>query len=312
MTTFEETDVNKNGVIEREEWRQLELEDRRRKMDDEDAKREPAQNGLVCFVWHGYVPRCSCCLFYRRFRHCAQLLHDIANIYLVSVSALVGAYFGFNAYVMKKMIDTLIGPVAGLLDKFIEDKDQKAKLAHDIATMAERHAHEANMGQLEINKAEAQQRSIFVAGWRPFLVGGLSFAMIWHFVLVPMATFGFAYAGIEAPDLPAFDMDSLMTVLLGMLGLGGLRSFEKTKGLTRVSKLVKQLRRHEGVRTHAYMCSENKITVGVGRNLDENGGIGLSSDEIDYLLENDIKGASKNSSHYRGSLILMTCVKTQW
>ena len=56
-----------------------------------------------------------------------------------------------------------------------------------------------------------------------------------------------------------------------------------------MSKLVKQLRRHEGVRTHAYLCSENKITVGVGRNLDENGGIGLSDDEIDYLLENDIK-----------------------
>lgn len=56
-----------------------------------------------------------------------------------------------------------------------------------------------------------------------------------------------------------------------------------------MDKLVKQLRRHEGVRTHAYLCSENKITVGVGRNLDENGGIGLSEDEIDYLLKNDIK-----------------------
>lgn len=56
-----------------------------------------------------------------------------------------------------------------------------------------------------------------------------------------------------------------------------------------MSKLVKQLRRHEGVHTHAYQCSEGKITVGVGRNLDENGGIGLSQDEIDYLLKNDIE-----------------------
>jgi hypothetical protein len=45
--------------------------------------------------------------------------------------------------------------------------------------------------------------------------------------------FGFAYAGMEAPDLPVFDMDSLMTVLLGMLGLGGLRTVEKVKGLTK-------------------------------------------------------------------------------
>jgi|TARA_X000001388_G_scaffold41838_1_gene29454 lysozyme len=55
-----------------------------------------------------------------------------------------------------------------------------------------------------------------------------------------------------------------------------------------MSKLVEMIKRHEGVRTHAYKCSANMITVGVGRNLDENGGLGLSEDEIDYLLENDI------------------------
>jgi hypothetical protein len=57
--------------------------------------------------------------------------------------------------------------------------------------------------------------------------------MIWHFVLAPITIFGFSYAGVEAPELPAFDMDSLMTVLLGMLGLGGLRTVEKVKGLTK-------------------------------------------------------------------------------
>ena len=131
------------------------------------------------------------------------------------------------------MLQSLIAPVAGILDKFIEDKDQKAKLAHDIATMAERHMHEANMGQIEINKAEAQHRSMFVAGWQPFLGWGLSFAMLWHFVLAPVTIFGFAYSGMPAPDLPVFDMDSLMTVLLGMLGLGGLRTVEKIKGKTK-------------------------------------------------------------------------------
>ena len=67
------------------------------------------------------------------------------------------------------MLQNLIGPVTGLLDKFIPDADEKAKLAHEIATMAEKQAHEANMGQLEINKMEAQHRSVFIAGWRPFL-----------------------------------------------------------------------------------------------------------------------------------------------
>ena len=56
-----------------------------------------------------------------------------------------------------------------------------------------------------------------------------------------------------------------------------------------MSKLVEQLKIHEGVRTHAYLCSESKITCGVGRNLDSDGGIGLSEDEIDFLLNNDIK-----------------------
>ena len=131
------------------------------------------------------------------------------------------------------MITQLIGPITGLLDKFIEDKDMKAKLAHEIATMSEKHAQEQAMGQLEINKAEAQHRSIFVAGWRPFLGWCLSFAMLWHFMIAPFIIFGAGMAGMELPELPVFDMDSLMTVLLGMLGLGGLRTYEKAKGLTK-------------------------------------------------------------------------------
>ena len=131
------------------------------------------------------------------------------------------------------MIQNLIAPVAGLLDKFIEDKDQKAALAHEIATLATKQAHEANMGQIDINKEEAKHRNIFVSGWRPFLGWGLSIAMLWHFVLSPIFIFVFTYAGVEVPDLPTFDMDSLLTVLMGMLGLGGLRTFEKAKGLTK-------------------------------------------------------------------------------
>lgn len=56
-----------------------------------------------------------------------------------------------------------------------------------------------------------------------------------------------------------------------------------------MSKLIEQLKRHEGVRSHAYLCSNGKITAGVGRNLDEDGGIGLSVTEIEFLLSNDIE-----------------------
>ena len=119
------------------------------------------------------------------------------------------------------MLQALIGPVTGLLDKFIEDKGQKAKLAHEIATMAEKHAHEANMGQIEINKAEAQHRSVFVAGWRPLIVLGSRCGDDLALCAGPGHDVWFCLCRHGSSELPCFDMDSLMTVLLGMLGLGG-------------------------------------------------------------------------------------------
>ena len=130
---------------------------------------------------------------------------------------------------MMSLVNNLIGPVTGLLDKVIEDKDQKAALAHEIATMSDNHAQQALMGQLEINKAEAASGSIFKGGWRPFIgwVCGVAFA--YHFVLQQLIVFGVTAAGIDIPELPEFDMGSLMTVMMGMLGLGGMRSIEKLK-----------------------------------------------------------------------------------
>ena len=60
-----------------------------------------------------------------------------------------------------------------------------------------------------------------------------------------------------------------------------------------MEKLLAMLKRHEGVETHAYECSEGKVTVGVGRNIDKEGGIGLSDDEVDYLLQNDVERVIK-------------------
>ena len=131
------------------------------------------------------------------------------------------------------MLTALIGPVTNLVGKFIEDKDAKNKLAHEIATMAERHAQELAKGQLEINKAEAGHKSIFVAGWRPAVGWTCAIAFLYHFILKDLIIFGCAIGGVAIPELPTFDMGSLMTVLMGMLGLGGLRSFEKYKGLTK-------------------------------------------------------------------------------
>ena len=134
---------------------------------------------------------------------------------------------------MLDLLGKLVDPVSNILDKVVEDKDQKARLAHEIATMAERHAQELAKGQLAINAEEAKSRNIFVAGWRPFVGWTCGLALCVHFLLIPIADVVTAYLGFEPVTYPAFDMDTLMTVLLGMLGLGGLRTYEKQKGLTK-------------------------------------------------------------------------------
>ena len=126
------------------------------------------------------------------------------------------------------IFDKLIAPVAGILDKFVEDKDLKMQLQHELETAL----HSANMAQIEVNKAEATHKSIFVAGWRPSVGWVCSLAMLYHFILAPMIQFGFALGGVEQA-LPEFDFSQLSTVLMGMLGLGGLRTFEKMKGVSR-------------------------------------------------------------------------------
>ena len=131
------------------------------------------------------------------------------------------------------LINSLIGPATKLLDKVIEDKDQKAKLAHELATMADKLAHEQQLAQMAINKEEASSGSLFKGGWRPCVGWLCAIAFGYHFVLQPVIIFVVALVGIEIPELPEFDMGTLLTVLGGMLGIGGLRTYEKQKGLTK-------------------------------------------------------------------------------
>ena len=129
-------------------------------------------------------------------------------------------------------LGSLVGPVSGLLDKFIEDKDVKNKLAHDLSTMAERHAQELAKGQMEINKTEAAHKSLFVAGWRPAIGWICGLGMLSNFIIVPMTNFVLAL--LESPVVvPLIELETMMPVLLGMLGLGGMRSYEKAKGVAR-------------------------------------------------------------------------------
>jgi len=119
------------------------------------------------------------------------------------------------------MIEKFIAPVTNLLDKFIPDADTKQKIAHEIATMSERHAQEIALAQIEVNKAEAKG-NWFQAGWRPATgwVCVLGFAV--NFLISPLAA-GFGV------DIPQADTSTMLPVLMGMLGLGSMRTYERMK-----------------------------------------------------------------------------------
>ena len=123
------------------------------------------------------------------------------------------------------ILSSLIGPATKLLDKVIEDKDQKNALAHEIATMAERHAQELAQGQLEVNKVEAAHKSLFVAGWRPAIGWVCALGPFYNVILANII-------GIWV-DVPEIDTTLLVPVMMGMLGLGAMRSYEKVQGVSR-------------------------------------------------------------------------------
>ena len=123
------------------------------------------------------------------------------------------------------ILSSLIEPATKLLDKVIEDKDQKNALAHEIATMAERHAQELAKGQLDVNKVEAAHKSLFVAGWRRAIGWVCALGLFYNVILANII-------GIWV-DVPEIDTTLLVPVMMGMLGLGAMRSYEKVQGVSR-------------------------------------------------------------------------------
>ena len=126
------------------------------------------------------------------------------------------------------MIDKLIAPVTGLLDKFIPDADEKAKLAHEIATMSDRHAQDLALAQIQLNTAEAASGSVFKGGWRPFIGWICVLSIAYHFILEPVIQYILIVNEIQF-DTPEFDFSQLSTIVMAMLGMSTLRTYEKTK-----------------------------------------------------------------------------------
>jgi hypothetical protein len=109
-----------------------------------------------------------------------------------------------------------------VIDRVVPDQAEKAKLQLELAKLADGEAareHEEMLGQISINKVEAASLNVFVAGWRPAIGWGCGLALVYNTLVAPMFHLGVA------------DLGFLQTVLMAMLGIGGMRSFEKVKGV---------------------------------------------------------------------------------
>ena len=119
---------------------------------------------------------------------------------------------------------------AKLLDKVIPDKDAREKAQAELIKAAQDQDFQLALAQIKVNEEEAKSENIFKSGWRPSIGWTCSVSFMLHFVVFPIVDKIMVSLGHQALAIP-FDMTTLMTVLGGLLGIGGLRTYEKVKGL---------------------------------------------------------------------------------
>jgi len=129
---------------------------------------------------------------------------------------------------MLGLLDGVVGVAGKVLDKFIEDKDLKTKLNAEL----EKEVIQLSKAQTEANIEQAKHPSLFVAGARPAIMWICAFGLAWQFVLSPLLSWT-ALMFDPTFVLPEIQTEGLISLVLALLGLGGMRSLEKTKGVAR-------------------------------------------------------------------------------
>ena len=129
---------------------------------------------------------------------------------------------------MLDVLGSVVGVAGKVLDKFVEDKDLRTKLAHELQTQLV----SLDLAQAQANVEAAKSSSVFVAGARPAILWICALGLFTNFFAMPLAEWGVA---IWAPHiaLPELNTSEIMGLTLSLLGLGGLRSWEKSKGIAR-------------------------------------------------------------------------------
>ncbi len=134
----------------------------------------------------------------------------------------------------------VIKGVLGIIDKVVPDANLRDKIKqavfdneHELKTLAIKAEAEAKQGQLDINREEAKHSSVFVAGWRPFIGWICGFIFLYTYILRDFLVLAADRFGLDSSLLVSPDWSVILMVLGGMLGLGGLRTSEKVKGVAR-------------------------------------------------------------------------------
>lgn len=138
---------------------------------------------------------------------------------------------------MLNFLKPLIAPAIEKVCDFIPEpnkrKEAKEKLEQSILDSV----NQCMKAQADINEIEAKHNSIFVAGWRPFIGWICGIALMWTYIVKPIADWIIVIGGVNIDTLPYLDMAALTPLIMGMLGMGGLRTYEKMKGVARNTKI---------------------------------------------------------------------------
>lgn len=134
---------------------------------------------------------------------------------------------------MWNLIAPAVTPIIDKLVGLIPDKNAREKAREEFELELARAINQQALGQLEVNRTEAAHRSVFVAGWRPFIGWICGVALLWAFVGAPIANWYIAVFEPSVRSIPDMNLSYLFELVLAMLGLGGLRTYEKLKGAAR-------------------------------------------------------------------------------
>ncbi len=134
---------------------------------------------------------------------------------------------------MLNLLKIAIGPILDGILQVIPDKKARAEAKEEFEGTLLNALTSLVEGQLRINEREAAHGSIFVAGWRPAIGWICGFALAWNFIFEPMGNWVAFMSGLKLDGVPKIELGPLLSILLGMLGLGGLRTYEKRTGVAR-------------------------------------------------------------------------------